>query len=452
MAVIEMKNMRQVFLSFSILLALAAALASGPLRGAAEAAAGRKPRRETLRIYCFGDSITRGINSSTTNAQTFRYLLSQKLTEKFGIDVRVYDGGIGGQDTTMADARFADVAAADPDVAIIMFGANDAAMKGRDGEERTAPRVPVERYRANIERWIDELQQKGTAVILMTPPPTTGNYQDLGNGKTLSVDQKSVTKKYAYACREMAIVKKVDLVDNFKFFTEADGGKNLGRFFISDGIHLNPAGNAFIADNIMNSAFLSETSRLMSNPRTARFFGVETSTAARAPEREEEVEETETEAPIVSYPAVDYTAIEKNDLVNLAAGKSYIESSPDRKCAKNVLTDGVANVRKASKIYFTSSSSVFPKWVTFDLGKISSVRHVIIYNSERGQAKKIKVFTSSDLESFRQIGRYTFEKDEPNFHLALEKPASARYVRIEFADSYGGSKSVSLNEVEIWGR
>jgi len=425
-------------------------------------AAKKTPRREALRIYAFGDSITHGVNASTINTQTFRYILSQKLSEKYGIDVRVYDGGIGGQDTQMADKRFSDVTGADPDIAIIMFGSNDAALKDGYGEERSAPRVAIEKYRATIEKWIDALQEKGTAVILMTPPPTTGNYQDLGDGKSLSRDQKSVTKNYAKACREIAVLKKTDLVDNFQIILEAVSGKSPAQLFISDGIHLNPKGNAAVANNIIASAFESEKSLLMRNPRTAPFFASKPEpekTPAPGPSHaaDEEVssakdDNEEIEATVESFPAVDYSAIEKNNLVNLALGKTYIESSPDRKCARNVLTDGVANVKNADKAYFTAPSEVFPKWVTIDLGKLSDIRHLVIYNSGRAQTRKIKIFGSDDLESFRQIGKYAFRRDEPNYHLALAKPEKARYVKIEFSDSFGESRSVSLNEVEIWGK
>jgi|GEM_PF-4662517 len=418
-----------------------------------------EPSGGVLHIYAFGDSITYGVNSSTKATETFRYLLSDMLYKKYGADVRVYNGGIGGQDTQIADRRFNEVLKADANIVIIMFGSNDASLKNVNGGESSGPRVPVEKYRETIEKWIDALQQKGSVVILMTPPPVARNYQRLSDDKFLSRDQNSVTRQFAYACREIAVKKKVDLVDNFsEFLSMNSGSSSMDKNFISDGIHFNEFGNRVIAENIMRRAFDPYKSRTMSAPGVAEIFKLKNKPSGVKEDGErEDGKEDEEDGNVLadsvrSDEKIDYSAIINANRVNLALNKPYLENMPERGCNKNALTDGEANISDPAKSYFSRSSEIFPKWVVIDLGRCFKIYDIVIYNSGKGETKKIKLLASDNIENFHSIARHSFLKGERHYKLSLDEPEEARYVKIEFSDSYSDDGTVSLNEVEVWGQ
>jgi hypothetical protein len=80
------------------------------------------------KIVAFGDSVTLGVRPGVTEYQTFRYLLQERLKQQ-GLDVEVVNAGVGGDNTRTALARLdRDVLSERPELVIVMFGVNDAAM------------------------------------------------------------------------------------------------------------------------------------------------------------------------------------------------------------------------------------------------------------------------------------------------------------------------------------
>jgi lysophospholipase L1-like esterase len=104
------------------------------------------------RILCFGDSITRAG-------------YPQRLAARLG-DVEVVNAGVNGNTTRLALRRMQrDVLEREPHVVVIFFGTNDC----RLAEPKV--HVPLDEYRANLQRMIDEVTGKGAKVVLCTPPP-----------------------------------------------------------------------------------------------------------------------------------------------------------------------------------------------------------------------------------------------------------------------------------------
>src|SRR4051812_33621790 len=115
--------------------------------------AGGEDSKPHPRIVCFGDSITRAG-------------YPQRLAKRLGGGIDVVNAGVNGNTTTMALRRIQrDVLDARPDLVVIFFGTNDC----RLAEPKV--HVPLEQYRANLQRMIDEISGKGGRVVLCTPPP-----------------------------------------------------------------------------------------------------------------------------------------------------------------------------------------------------------------------------------------------------------------------------------------
>ncbi len=114
----------------------------------------------------------------------------------------VVKAGVGGSDTRRAvGGRLErEVLPHKADLVVIMFGVND--------ENRTASggnSVPVDQYKANLEKMVDELHAAGSQALIMTT-----SMKNLGWTSTVgNLDA------YAAAARQVAADKKLCLVDNF---------------------------------------------------------------------------------------------------------------------------------------------------------------------------------------------------------------------------------------------
>jgi len=111
----------------------------------------------------FGDSTT-AVRGST---KIYSAILQDELR-----NIRIINAGVGGNTTDMGRKRFEqDVLTHQPQVAIIQFGINDAAVDVWRNPPATAPRVLLERYEANLRNFIQTLKSKDTHVVLMTANP-----------------------------------------------------------------------------------------------------------------------------------------------------------------------------------------------------------------------------------------------------------------------------------------
>jgi len=169
-------------------------------------------------IVCFGDSVTQG-TPHVPIEDTFPALLERRIDlscDDRGLEVKVVNSGVGGENTAEGLARFEDaVEAHEPDIVTIEFGLNDI---------RPEPGKLVEplQFAENLKRIIDRCWDLDAESILMTPNPIidkmhrswgTDRYADYGgcNGAVAA---------YAEVVANVAMEKQTILCDVFSTFYE----------------------------------------------------------------------------------------------------------------------------------------------------------------------------------------------------------------------------------------
>lgn len=205
------------------------------------------PQADSLKIVAFGNSTT-AFRKEVDKVYSVR--LQEKLT-KTGICARVINSGVGGSHTgSVKDNDFVkvkhgmdrfetDVLNHQPDWVIINFGLNDAYQdEGIDGKSR----IPLVKYRENLEYFIKKIRDQGGDVILLTPNPLGSRYEQF---------RKSRVEQYANCVREIAKEQKVLLVDSWELFSRHAYATNVSGdidFLYIDGIHPNDLGHELIAE------------------------------------------------------------------------------------------------------------------------------------------------------------------------------------------------------------
>lgn len=190
--------------------------------------------QSAVRIVCIGDSVTKAVRPGVKVEQTFCAVVEGRLkaTDK---DAVVINSGVGSDTTEGGLKRFErDVLAHKPTHVFIMFGLNDAWVK--KGE--TKPLVALERYTDNLKKMVAILRDKQIVPVLMTSNPynrAAGNVE---------------LKPYIEACRKVAHEEGVPLVDVYARFAELAIEGDRWQKLYTDDCHMNPEGNAFIADQI----------------------------------------------------------------------------------------------------------------------------------------------------------------------------------------------------------
>lgn len=164
------------------------------------------------------------------------------------LNMRLYNAGIGGNNTSHGVARFErDVLSRNPDFVTICFGTNDFNRQGRSG-----PQVTPEDYRANLVYFITELQKIDAVPILVTSPII-----DPGAcGGASLYPEGSVNASldvYVGIVRELAAEYDVPLVDVHAMMDES---YTVSQVLVSDGVHLTAMGNKVFTDGLC--AYLEE--------------------------------------------------------------------------------------------------------------------------------------------------------------------------------------------------
>ncbi|XP_028769921.1 GDSL esterase/lipase At5g62930 isoform X2 [Neltuma alba] len=210
-------------------------------------------------IVLFGDSLTE---------QSFRpggwgAALANSYSRKADVLIR----GYGGYNTRWALFLLHHIFPLDstkpPVATTIFFGANDAALLGRNSERQ---HVPIEEYKENLRKIVRHLKERSPAmlIVLITPPPVCEEGRDAyarslygENARKLSERTNEVTGEYAKACIETAEELGVRFINLWSKMQESDGWQ---KKFLSDGLHLTPEGNEVVyqeVTRVFNEAWLS---------------------------------------------------------------------------------------------------------------------------------------------------------------------------------------------------
>lgn len=219
--------------------ALAAVLAIPLLLHAEEAP---QPLKKGDRIVFFGDSITQ----AGVKPQGYVTVLSEAIKAAHpDLGIETFGAGISGNKVPSLQSRLEkDVLAKKPTLVFIYIGINDVWhwKKNKDGE--MAGGTTKDLFESGLNDIIAKLNAAGARVILCTPS-VIGEKNDGSN------ERDAMLEDYAAISRKVAADTGSQMVDLRKAFIDhlkANNPDNKPKGILTgDGVHLNPAGNAFVA-------------------------------------------------------------------------------------------------------------------------------------------------------------------------------------------------------------
>lgn len=204
--------------------------------------------QETLkqgdRIVFLGDSITHG----GVGPKGYVTLVKNALAEKHkDLEIEVIGAGISGNKVPDLQRRVdKDVIAKKPTVVVIYIGINDV----WHGEKDPARGTSKEAFAAGLKEVIGKCQAAGARVVLCTPS-VIGEKKDGANSLDAKLDE------YSEVSRGLAKELKLTLCDLRKEFLDhlkAKNSENAERGLLtSDRVHLNEAGNKFVAEAMLKA-------------------------------------------------------------------------------------------------------------------------------------------------------------------------------------------------------
>ncbi|TFK42990.1 SGNH hydrolase-type esterase domain-containing protein [Crucibulum laeve] len=208
----------------------------------------------------FGDSITQGAWEPGLNG------FGERLSHVYARKLDILNRGLSGYNTDwgipvfeQCFAKHTEKHAPKVRILTIWFGANDACIKP------SPQHVPLPKFIENLKHIIDMVHSPESAyyspftrILLITPPPINTHQRkaDLeSRNPPLPLDRLfDITKAYADAVKDVAVEKKVALVDVWSAVWEAAGKeeKALARF-LNDGLHLNGEGYAIMYNELVKT-------------------------------------------------------------------------------------------------------------------------------------------------------------------------------------------------------
>jgi lysophospholipase L1-like esterase len=203
-----------------------------------------------LVVVAFGDSTT-----ACREGLTVYPTLLQAEWDRCQFPVQIINAGVRGDHTDRALARFeTDVLAHEPQVVILRFGINDAAVDLWASPPVVAPRVPLSCFRTNMTLLVDTLQARGVRPILCTPNPLAWSDETLqlyGQWPYLPEDADGfnvLLRDYVVAIQELAIARAIPLVEvDAAFRKHVSNAEPPWRDLLLDGMHPNDAGHLLTA-------------------------------------------------------------------------------------------------------------------------------------------------------------------------------------------------------------
>lgn len=196
------------------------------------------------RIVFLGDSITQGGASPNGYVTMIRQALDKKHAD---LKIEVIGAGISGNKVPDLQRRVdKDVIAKKPTIVVIYIGINDVWHGEKDPARGTMPDAFV----TGLKEVIGKCRDAGATVVLCTPS-VIGEKLDGANPLDAKLEQ------YSDLSRKLAKELKLPLCDLRKAFLEhlkAHNKDNAEKGILtSDRVHLNQAGNQFVADTMLKT-------------------------------------------------------------------------------------------------------------------------------------------------------------------------------------------------------
>lgn len=224
--------------AYHLLLAVVAALCANAIAFAADA----PPLKKGEKIVFLGDSITQ----AGVGPKGYVTLIKNTLAEKHkDLSIEVIGAGISGNKVPDLQKRLEkDVLAKKPTLVVIYIGINDV----WHGEKDPAKGTTKEKYEEGLKEIIGKIKDSGARVVLCTPTV-------IGEKKTGANSLDAKLDEYAEISRKVAKDTGVQLCDLRKAFVDHLSKNNADDkergVLTSDRVHLNEAGNKFVAETIL---------------------------------------------------------------------------------------------------------------------------------------------------------------------------------------------------------
>jgi len=191
------------------------------------------PKNRSITLLFHGHSVPAGYFKTpiVNTLGAYPNQLLKQLKERYPYAViNVLVTAIGGENSEQGAARFmADVLPHKPDVLFIDYGLNDRS-------------ITLEKAEQYWQSMIEQAQQPGIKVILLTPSPD------------LKVDMSNpdnMLNQHAIQIRQLADRYQTGLVDSYKMFDmKRQQGDSLSQY-MSQRNHPNEAGHALIVDELV---------------------------------------------------------------------------------------------------------------------------------------------------------------------------------------------------------
>ncbi len=202
-----------------------------------------KPLAKDQTIVFLGDSITQAGNDKGGYVALIREELARKYKD---LNVKVVGAGISGNKVPDLQKRVdKDVIEKKPSIVVIYIGINDV----WHGENDPAKGTPKDKFDMGLREVIEKITKSGAQVILCTPS-VIGELPDGTNKNDPRLDE------YSEVSRNIAKELNLPLCDLRKEFIVYLKDKNnkdpkKAGILTSDGVHLNAAGNKFVADLLL---------------------------------------------------------------------------------------------------------------------------------------------------------------------------------------------------------
>lgn len=230
--------MSRISLKFALL--FASLFSFAPSAKAADAI----PLKQGDRIVFLGDSITAGGAGQNGYITFIRTALEKKYPDK---KIECIGAGISGNKVPNLQARVdKDVVAKKPTIVVIYIGINDVWHGEKDPARGTTP----EKFTEGLKEVIGKISAGGARVVLCTPT-VIGERKAGANSLDAKLDQ------YSELSRSLAKELNLQLCDLRKAFVDHIAANNPEDkekgILTSDRVHLNLAGNKFVAETMLKT-------------------------------------------------------------------------------------------------------------------------------------------------------------------------------------------------------
>lgn len=212
------------------------------LAGNFASAADKVELKKGDRIVFLGDSITQGGTSPKGYVTVIKNTLAEKHPD---LGIEVIGAGISGNKVPDLQRRVdKDVIAKKPTIVFIYIGINDV----WHGERDPARGTSKEKFVEGLREVIGKIKAAGAQVVLCTPS-VIGEKTDGANSLDTKLDE------YSELSRSLAKELDLPLCDLRKAFQahlkENNKDNAESKILTSDRVHLNEAGNKFVAEQML---------------------------------------------------------------------------------------------------------------------------------------------------------------------------------------------------------